>query len=248
MVYLAHILTHKLHCDITNALSYSILAYDKAEPISKPYTYNTFRSRETMTQTRVERAVEGAGCGIGAAAIASAVVTLIVMVTFVFLDESYKSELVPLGIVSYEFAGTAEVGREMVNSWNCTERLFVSFVLGYDFLFMLLYSVAICLSCLWASRNLDAPTWVVSAGIVLAYSQFIAAFFDAIENVNLFIGLLFPDDSGSAFPIAAVCAGIKFAIVGIGIMFVIVAILLRAKGAAFGAKSKPGTAATPGEL
>ena len=201
-----------------------------------------------MKETRVERALKGAGFSTGTTAVATAVAAIGVMFSFVFLDELYKNELVPFGIISYEFAGSAEAGREIVNSWNCTERLIVSFVLGYDFLFMVLYSVAICVSCIWASQTLRAPEWVISAAIVLAYAQFLAAIFDAIENINLLIGLLYPEDSGVAFPIAAVCAGLKFVIVIVGILFVTVALLQRAKDLACGSSSKSRDSMTPGEL
>ena len=180
-----------------------------------------------MIGTIVERIIEAIGVSKLTASLIISTAAFCMIGTFSFLDEKYRNEFAPLGIVSYEFAGTAESGKAMVNSWDDTQRLYVSFVLGYDFLFMIVYSCAICTSCILAASDENASDWMRFWGVKLAYWQFVAAFFDAIENINLFIGLLYPEDSGIAFPMAAVCASIKFGIVILGILYVLVAIFLR---------------------
>jgi len=89
-------------------------------------------------------------------------------------EGEFKNKNSPLGIISFELAGSEEAGREMVASWNEYQRQIVAFELGLDYLFMPLYSTAICYCCILTSR-VCASGCLLSVGIGIGYSQYVAA-------------------------------------------------------------------------
>ena len=123
----------------------------------------------------------------------------------------------PQGIVSFELAATAERADAILASWGPRQREAASFGLGLDFLFLLLYPVAISLACRIVAGRIGPryPRWAL-AGQVIALMVPLAVVLDAIENAALWRVL----QLGSAGPwpmVAAVCAVPKFGLVLLGL-------------------------------
>jgi len=141
--------------------------------------------------------------------------TIFIFGVFSFLDQPLKTSAAPSGIVSFELAFTGDVSRSILDSWDENARLFAAFGLGFDFLFMPVYAVALSLGLLLASR--DKPGWYLNLTTMLGWGAFAAALFDAIENYALW-NLLIGNPGGSYPQIAGICASIKFMLLISGLL------------------------------
>jgi hypothetical protein len=95
-----------------------------------------------------------------------------------------ERDLVPYSIVDFELAGTMENAQRMLNTWQkagSMDSLF--FLLGFDYLFMLVYSFSLWFVCLQAA---DIWQRLTKFMIVLAWLQPVAGVLDAIENAALY--------------------------------------------------------------
>ena len=141
-----------------------------------------------------------------------------------------KTSAAPMGIVSFELAGTPEKAFQIMVSWelpqkngesliaSITPTLYAAFGLGLDYLFMPSYALALALGVLLALGRHKG--WFASLGIWVGWGSLAAALFDAAENFALWKILL--GDYQSAWPmIAAVCATIKFALIVIGLVYAV---------------------------
>ncbi len=148
------------------------------------------------------------------------------------IGDPLKSAAAPSGIVSFELAGDLATAQGMVASWSPTARVFAGLSLGLDYLFMAAYASAIALGCVLVARGLAARAgFLATAGIVLAWGQFLAAILDATENYALIQVLLGSKDA--LWPaLSWWCAVPKFAIIGVGLLYVIVGavVLLATRG------------------
>jgi hypothetical protein len=145
--------------------------------------------------------------------------TVVLLVVLALTDRHLKSAVAPNGIVSFEFAGTVDRAREIVQSWGSEAKPFASFSLGIDYLYMVAYSTTIGLACIWASRMLKTRQWpLAGVGIPLAWGQLLAAGLDALENVALLVLLLV--QVAPPWPqVAWGAAGLKFALVIGGLLY-----------------------------
>jgi len=150
------------------------------------------------------------------------VLTLAVMAVLNVVGGPLKTGVAPQGIVSYELAGSVSAARAILDSWNPQARVYAGFSLGFDFLFMVLYSTTIAYACAWVSSSWrDKRRSLASVGLLLAWGQWAAALFDAIENGALWAMLA----AAPAAPwpqIARWCATVKFALVLLGLAYAIV--------------------------
>lgn len=136
-----------------------------------------------------------------------------------YLDSYLITEESPNGIVSFELAKDISKSRSIIDSWNETARIAAGISLGLDFLFLLVYSVfiALLISKLNDSLWKDHSFYIVSKILIIAI--FIAAAFDAIENVALIKIML--GDSRDIWPlIAFYFASMKFIIILSCIIFI----------------------------
>ncbi|MBI3153133.1 MAG: hypothetical protein HYZ21_13435 [Chloroflexi bacterium] len=141
--------------------------------------------------------------------------TITIFGVFSFLDQPLQTSAAPSGIVSFELARTLDASQTIVNSWDSNARLTAAFGLGFDYLFMPVYALALSLGLLLAGNG--KSNWYQSLTIWLGWGAFAAAFFDAVENYTLW--QLLTGNADSLFPrIAAVCATIKFTILITGIL------------------------------
>jgi hypothetical protein len=128
-------------------------------------------------------------------------------------------------IVDFELAGSVSNAQTIINAWSETDRIRAGFSLGIDYLYMPVYSTTIALACVLAVGVLKSKTWR-SIGLLLAWGLWIAALFDAIENIALFTELL--GNNVAPWPqIAQICATIKFGLILAGLVYAAVGLVLR---------------------
>ncbi len=128
-------------------------------------------------------------------------------------------------IVDFELAGSVPKAQAIVDAWNETDRIRAGFSLGFDYLYMPVYSTTIALACLLAAGAVKRGRWP-ALGVLLAWSLWIAALSDALENVALLTELL--GNNVAPWPqVAQICATIKFGLILLGLLYVLVGVVLR---------------------
>jgi hypothetical protein len=147
------------------------------------------------------------------------ILTLVVMFALNGVGAVLNTEAAPLGIVSFELAGGVSTVQAILDSWDLQARVHAGFSLGFDFLFLVLYSTAIGYACAWVASGLrDSARPLASFGILLAWGQWLAALLDGVENTALWIILM----NGPSVPwpqIAWWCAAVKFTLVLLGLVY-----------------------------
>lgn len=148
------------------------------------------------------------------------VVTVTLTAVLQVIGRPLQTVAAPLGIVSFELAGTLAAAQAMIASWDATAQLHAAFSLGLDYLYMPLYAVTIALACVRvAATSLRSPQVAAALGILLAWGLGIAALLDAVENAALWQVL--HGSTTAAWPaVARLCAIAKFALVGAGLFYV----------------------------
>ncbi len=137
--------------------------------------------------------------------------TVILLIVFIFMD----APLQPYSIVAFEFAGNTKNTADILLTWDEHADLFAAF--GLDYLFMPVYATALALSILLAAGKHRG--WFEILGTWLGWGAFAAALFDAVENYAL-ARMLLMDEIRSSFPeMAALCAAIKFGLLGLGLIY-----------------------------
>lgn len=120
-----------------------------------------------------------------------------------------------MGIVSYEFVWTVENAKRMREAWSPRAQIFVSYSLGVDHLFMVLYSSSIALGCVMIGKGAELA-------IDMAALQFLAGILDFLEGLFLYAILIQVDmdNLDARIPMGAtVCASMKFSFVLIGFIY-----------------------------
>jgi hypothetical protein len=140
-------------------------------------------------------------------------------VTLSALDAPLRTEASPWGIVSFELAGSVERAGLMIESWDERARLYAAFSLGFDFLYLVLYSTTLAFACVWGARVFARRGWPLAGlGAGLAWGQWGAAGLDALENAALWRLLAGP--VVAPWPeFARWCATPKFALVLAGLLY-----------------------------
>jgi len=149
-------------------------------------------------------------------------INIIVMRNF---DAPLKNEICESGIISFELAKDLDKTVKILDSWDANAKINASLSLGFDFLFLLIYSSFIALLIYNINNRLWKNNSFHKFGNLLIVLIFIAAFFDIIENIAL-IKLLLGDLEQIWSSIAYYFAVIKFAIVLICIIYLLINWLL----------------------
>lgn len=144
-------------------------------------------------------------------------VFLVISIGFRFIGPAKPS------IVEFELAGTVDKAAAVINAWDVQSRVRAGFSLGFDFLYMLVYSTLIALACVWGAGVLAFMKWRTT-GLVLAWGLWAAAVLDAVENFALTM-LLFGTMSAPYPQVAQVCAMLKFGLIILGLVFAAVALV-----------------------
>lgn len=108
-----------------------------------------------------------------------------------YFDASLINSICKNGIVSFEFAKDIESSNTIINSWNqqATKAAYSSLIL--DFLFLIVYSSFIGLLIHKIVKQTKEDSFISNLGTLLIWGVFLAALFDAIENIallNLLLG------------------------------------------------------------
>ncbi|RME80547.1 MAG: hypothetical protein D6775_15880 [Caldilineae bacterium] len=150
------------------------------------------------------------------------VLTLVVLALFQVIDRPLKTPAAPVGIVSYELAGSVERARAILESWDSRARVYAGFSLGFDYLFMPLYATTIGMACLWGARTGSGPAWL---GGILAWGVWVAALCDGIENYALWRMLV--GEPVAPWPaVARVSALAKFGLILLALVYALVMAVL----------------------
>ncbi len=156
------------------------------------------------------------------------VLTLVVGVSLQALGSPLKTSAAPAGIVSFEFAGTLDLAREIMDSWGTQGQVFAGLNLGLDYLFLVSYATCIGLGCVLLARSVAGRSrFLHSIGMILAWGQVGAGLLDALENYALIRVLL---GSARAYwpAVARWCAIPKFLLVALGLIFILLTAVLGA--------------------
>jgi len=155
-----------------------------------------------------------------------AFLTLMLLFSLTIIDRSLKTEPAPRGIISFELAKDFSSSTEILSSWDSTAKLNAALSLGLDYLFLVVYSFFLALSCYVLSQKIAGfNNWLSGAGIGLAWMQFLAAIFDAIENYAL-IRLLFGSQQAYLPQAAFYFATIKFILITLGLLYLLIGFLV----------------------
>jgi hypothetical protein len=127
-------------------------------------------------------------------------------------------------------SGSAERAEAILATWPPTHRVAVAYAVGLDFLMNPAYMNALAIAVIWSGRTLHIPR-APGAAAALAWSAWSVVLTNVAENVGLFVALT----SGPSDPWPlVVAAGYYWAglVVALCLLFLVAAVLARAKGAA----------------
>ena len=147
------------------------------------------------------------------------IATLVITFLFRFIGPAQPT------IVDFELAGSVPKAQAIIDAWNANDRIRAGFSLGFDYLYMPVYSTTIALACVMAAGVLKRSVWH-TIGFLLAWSLWIAAVSDATENLALLTELL--GNNAAPYPqVAQICATIKFGLILLGLLYVAAGVALR---------------------
>ena len=147
------------------------------------------------------------------------IATLVITFLFRFIGPAQPT------IVDFELAGSVPKAQAIIDAWNENDRIRAGFSLGFDYLYMPVYSTTIALACVLAAGALKRSAWH-NLGLLLAWGLWIAAVSDASENVALLTELL--GSNVAPWPqIAQICATIKFGLIVLGLLYVVAGVILQ---------------------
>ncbi len=149
------------------------------------------------------------------------VLSVLLMLAMGTLDQQIRTPEAMFGIGSFELARTLEASQRILASWDPTARIYVALSLGLDYLFLAVYSLSIALACVRVAAALRSrSSGLANLGLWLAWGQLAAALLDAVENYALIRVLVGAQEA--IWPgLAWACALPKFAIVTLGLVYVL---------------------------
>jgi hypothetical protein len=137
-----------------------------------------------------------------------------------YFDRFLINETAEFGIVSFELSNTLERAQEILDSWSTLSRTYAGLSLGYDFLFLFIYTLFIAVLIHKLNQRLWLGKTFYKLGEILIWSMFLTAIFDVIENVSL-IKLLVGGRQQFWVSIAYYFAVVKFVLIFISILYII---------------------------
>ena len=100
----------------------------------------------------------------------------------IFIDVPLKGDSSPLGIVSFELAGTPQRALRILLEWKSREALgYARLSLIVDFVYLLIYGLFFASLATWVGARLKESKWSARA----AWAATVAAVFDILENAVL---------------------------------------------------------------
>lgn len=125
------------------------------------------------------------------------------------------------GILAFEFAGTPENARRILDAWGVSGEARMLAQIGLDNWWLFFYSTTLALLCVMIAIRIRAYAlrWA-SIGTALAWAVWGAALLDRIENFAL-ARIINGDITAAWTSTAFVCAGTKFLIVILCLLYII---------------------------
>ncbi len=146
---------------------------------------------------------------------------LINQLIFAALSATYTT----YGILDFEFAWTKARVLTIFTVWGQQGMLDQRIGVYWDFLYIVGYVSFISGCILLVTRQLEGK--VEGIGYRVSVLPALAGVFDIIENINLLIMINNPITFPISLPsIASICALIKFALLGVSIVFFVIAIII----------------------
>ncbi len=148
--------------------------------------------------------------------------SLVFTVIFYFLMRPIEMELTSqtaYGVIDLEFAWNVERMEGILSSWE--DELITKEVNAVllDFGFLIFYSLALAGVTILLTKS-GVFTSLTNIGYYFTLIPFLAALFDAIENVNLLFILTSPSNYPQFAPfVASICATIKFSLIIATVLF-----------------------------
>jgi hypothetical protein len=152
------------------------------------------------------------------------VAIILLVAVYTVLGFEYR-DLAPFTILDLEFAARVERLGQMRAAWGEAGTRSAIESLWIDFLFIPCYVAALGTGALWAGRGL----WP-RASTLVAWGLLAAGVLDGIENTLLLTQLPTPSNT-FALSLAALAAGLKFALIAVAIGFILAACGRRVVGA-----------------
>ncbi|MEO0435728.1 MAG: hypothetical protein AAF098_02335 [Pseudomonadota bacterium] len=145
-----------------------------------------------------------------------------------YLDGELRNQTTPEGIVAFEFCGFTSTCEQALQAWSAYQHKVLLLLLGLDYLFMLFYPATLAVAITLLRQKLD-PKLPDSGRLPFALAIAIAGA-DAVENLGSISLALNGVTEGPAL-IAAVCATIKFVLLGLGCVWLLLLLGRRLVGA-----------------
>lgn len=142
----------------------------------------------------------------------SLIVTLLLGGAFSWLDPMIRGAASPNGIVSLELCAYSDGCGAILSSWDSRQETLAAFLLGIDYLFLIVYALAIFAALRLSAAKLGGRLGQLTRQI--AWLAPLAGFCDVVENTFLISGLLSGDYTQTGWP-AALFASAKFAALGL---------------------------------
>jgi len=148
------------------------------------------------------------------------VFTLALFAVLNIIDKQLINDVVPHGIVSFQFAKSLDNSLKMLNSWDAEAKVYAALSLGIDYLYLFVYGSFLALSVLLLATKLPHGFLKKAAGIV-APMIILAALLDGVENYGS-IRLLTGTHTQSMASLVYYCASVKFALIGVGTIYLLI--------------------------
>lgn len=158
------------------------------------------------------------------------------VVAVVLLSLQMDSSMAPaiddseFGIVSFEFATTADRAIEILDSWGADGRDGADSAIKLDYVFLVAYSLLLVLTTASVAMAAESREWTKAKRIGFAIAGLVpvAGVADAVENTALLSTIRAFDTgdiSSTATSVAAGAAGLKFAILAAAIIYILAVIV-----------------------
>ncbi len=138
-------------------------------------------------------------------------------------DHHLRSEITPMGIVSFQLDGNLAEAERVLSTWGEEGRIWAAFSLGIDYLYLTANALLWALLAGWVGRKAQGRLPLVATlSPWIAWAFILAAVFDAVENVAFLIVVT----GGSADPwlsLGTLFASMKFTLMGLGMTYLLVA-------------------------
>jgi hypothetical protein len=156
--------------------------------------------------------------------------SIILTIALSLIGRSLTTEAAPLGIISFELAGSPAQAIKILASWSEVVKRDAFLSLGLDYLYLCVYPLAISLACHLVAAS-GTGSWRIGdmGGDYLSWLVLAAIPLDGLENYALIRVLKSPERK--VWPVVARwCAIPKFGIVILGLVYTLLGLAVQIVG------------------